>query len=448
MGAQQLAVLSVCHQLHKAHRVAQALCLAVGGVGEGGDLHLAAFLLCLLLGCFLGVAEGCDLRRAEGSARHHLVIAEQLGLFARDNLGGNHALCFGDVCQLQLGGDVTDGVNVRNAGAHLVVDVDCTALGQLHAGVLQAEALHAGCEADGDHHAVCLQRFVLRAVGGLDVHLHALAFAQVADGGGLVTGLQGHAQLLVLLGDFLGNVLVLVRQDAIHELNDGDVHTEVGQHVGEFHADGASADDDHGVRLVLVQDLLFVGDDVAAQLYARQGLNNGTGGDDAVVEGDGLACVVAVGDLDGLVVYKVAAAVDLLNLVLLHQVVHALDDVARDLAGALVRDLEVHRDVVAGNAVGLGFLGDGVRKFGVADQRLRGDAAHVEAYAAPVLLFDNGGLQTQLSGTNRRHVSARACSEYYYVKMFFSHKSQGYLMFVSRVCRARLALGPALSLSY
>ena len=216
----------------------------------------------------------------------------------------------------------------------------------------------------------------------------------------------------------LENVLVLVGQDAVHELDDGDVDAEVGQDVGELHADGTGTDDDHGLRGVLVEDLLLVGDDVAADLHSRQGLHHGAGGDDGVVEGDLLAGVVTVGDLDGVGVGEGTDTVDLGDLVLLHQVVDALDDARGHLPGPLVGGGVVHADVVTADAEGLGIVGEDVRDVRVTDQRLGGDAADVQTDAAPVLLLDYRGLQAQLCRTDGGHVSAGARTDYYYVIMF------------------------------
>src|SRR5699024_3006458 len=108
---------------------------------------------------------------------------------------------------------------------------------------------------------------------------------------------------------------VLVRQNAVHELNEGYVHAVVAQNIGEFHADGAATDNDHLLRGHRVEDLLLVGNHVLGELHTREGVDHGTGGDDAVIEGDGLAGVLAVGYLDGLGVLEGAEAVDLGDLV-------------------------------------------------------------------------------------------------------------------------------------
>ena len=111
--------------------------------------------------------------------------------------------------ELQLRGDVTDGVDVVDVGTHGVIDSNSAALGELNAGVLQAEALGARGEADGDHGTVHGEGVLLGAVLGL--HLNGDIIAVVLHGGGLVAGQQLDAELLVLLGNGLGDVLVLVR---------------------------------------------------------------------------------------------------------------------------------------------------------------------------------------------------------------------------------------------
>ena len=107
---------------------------------------------------------------------------------------------------------------------------------------------------------------------------------------------------------------------------------------------------------------------------------------------------------------ELPVAVDLGDLVLLHQEVHAGDAALGDLAAAVEGDAVVEGRLAA-DAERLGFLGEDVGEFGVAQQRLRRDAADVEADPAPVLGFDDGGVQPELGGANGRDVSAGTGSE-------------------------------------
>lgn len=173
-----------------------------------------------------------------------------------------------------------------------------------------------------------------------------------------------------------------------------------------------AARDDDGPREVLGEDLLLVAHHAGAALGAGQQLGGGSGGDDAVVEADRAVVALVVRDLEGVRVEEGAAAVELRDLVLLHQVVDALDPAVRDPAAAAEGLAVVEADgAVRRDAEGLRLTGDDVRELGVAQQRLGGDAADVQADAAPVLLLDDGDPLAQLRGTDRGHVSAGARTE-------------------------------------
>ena len=105
-----------------------------------------------------------------------------------------------------------------------------------------------------------------------------------------------------------------------------------------------------------------------------------------------------------------APAVDLGDLVLLHQEVDALDDALGHLAAAGVRRAEVHRRV-AGDPELVLLVGQDVRQLGVAQQRLRGDAAHVEADTAPVLVLHDGDALAELGGADGGDVPTGAGTE-------------------------------------
>ena len=103
-----------------------------------------------------------------------------------------------------------------------------------------------------------------------------------------------------------------------------------------------------------------------------------------------------------------APAVVLVNLVLAHQEMHALDAPFGYLAAALERDGVIHRNRAIGlDTELLALVREQMSQFGVLQQRLGRNAADVQAHAAPVLLLDNRGLEAQLAGANGRHITAR-----------------------------------------
>ena len=105
-----------------------------------------------------------------------------------------------------------------------------------------------------------------------------------------------------------------------------------------------------------------------------------------------------------------APAVDLGDLVLLHQVVDALGAGSATPAAALVGRAERHRGVALDPERVL-LVREDVRDLGVAEQRLGGDAADVEADPAPVLLLDDADGLAELGGADGGDVPAGAGTE-------------------------------------
>ena len=403
MRAEDLVVPRIGDDLDEADALAETPGLAVGGERELGDLDVVA----LVLGLLLRVAERRDLRLRIGGPRDHVVV-DGMGVLPRDRLGRDDALGLRGVRQHHLAGAVADGVDVGDVGAHLVVDGDGATLGERHAGVLEAVALGARGEADGREETVGLQHLLSAALRGADGDAHA--GAGVLDRLDLRGGQHLDAELLVRLGELGRHVGVLGGHHAVEVLDDGDVRPELAQHVRELGADGAGATDDDGPRNGVGEDLLLVGDDVGRAARARQHARGGAGGDDRVLERDRAALPVIGGDGDAVGVDERAPAVDLGDLVLLHQEVDALGHPIRYLAAARER-LAVVEGHLALDAVDVGLLEDDVRQLGVAQQRLGRDAADVEADTAPVPLLDDGHLLAQLGCADGRDVPGGTSAE-------------------------------------
>jgi hypothetical protein len=232
----------------------------------------------------------------------------------------------------------------------------------------------------------------------------------VVDGLHGRTGGDGDTELLVRLGDLLGDIGVLVGQRAVQKLHDAHVHTVVAQDVAELHTDGAGADDQDRTRQVAGEDLLLVGDDVLAQGGARQQFGVGAGGDDDVVEGDRLRATLAELDRERIRAGERTLAVVLGDLVLLHQEVDALDPAVRDLTAAIEGRSEIEGRLPA-DTEGFRFLGEDMGQLRIAQQRLGRDAAHVQAHATPVFLLDDRCSQAELSGADRGDVTAGTSTE-------------------------------------
>ena len=118
-----------------------------------------------------------------------------------------------------------------------------------------------------------------------------------------------------------------------------------------------------------------------------------------------------------------APAVDLGDLVLLHQEVDALDDAGAHVAAALVGRAEGHRGVALDAELRLLVL-ERVRQLGVLEQGLGRDAADVEADTSPVLRLHHGDLLAELGGADRGDVATGAGAEDEGVEVRVGHGPQ------------------------
>src|SRR5690606_19850021 len=111
---------------------------------------------------------------------------------------------------------------------------------------------------------------------------------------------------------------------------------------------------------------------------------------------------------DCLPILNVAPALVGVDLVLLHEELDTLDQSVADLTAALVRDAVIKLEVVEREAVLFALVPEQVGNLRVAQQRLRRDAADVQADAAPPLLLDNSDAQPELGSTDRGDVPTGA----------------------------------------
>jgi hypothetical protein len=156
---------------------------------------------------------------------------------------------------------------------------------------------------------------------------------------------------------------------------------------------------------VEVQRVLGRDDPGAVDLEARQRLGVGAGGQDDV----GALVPVAV-DLDRVRRDQPALALDVSDLVRLHQALQALVEAADDPVLVRVDGLEVDAVERGLHTEDLGLTGVVGHLAGV-QQGLGGDAPTVQAGAADLVLLDEDHGLAELGGPERRGVAAAAASQ-------------------------------------
>ena len=161
---------------------------------------------------------------------------------------------------------------------------------------------------------------------------------------------------------------------------------------------------------------------------ARQLTRAGTGGDDDVGRFQRVHHGTVVGDFNqplvALTALEGSQTVDIGNLVLLEQEADARGVLGDDAGLALQHGGHVHLGTGHGDAVLGKVVLYRVEVFRGLQQRLGRDATHVQAGTTQRRLafrvfecIDASGIETQLGSTNGSHITARAATDYNYIKL-------------------------------
>ena len=233
-GAEQALVVAAEDELHESLGLTEDLGARVRT--EARLASLARQVLCA--GVVFRQADRGDLGNcpdAEGlEARDGLLVLEL------ERVADRHArLLHGRGREPRKADDVAGGVDVRDAGAELVVHLDEAVRVGGDAGMCEAELGRVALAPGAVEHAF---RKVCRAVAQRDV---AQSFVHL-DGGDVEAEVRLDAKLArELLAQRVADVVVEVREQAFLLLDDGDLHAEGAEGAGELAAHDAAADDDH-----------------------------------------------------------------------------------------------------------------------------------------------------------------------------------------------------------
>ena len=224
------------------------------------------------------------------------------------------------------------------------------------------------------------------------------------------------AALAVDPRQFLGDFFVFDRDQARQHFDEGDFRAEGTEDGSEFDAHRAGADNHQGLGNLLERENLDIGQDLVAGLEAGKHAGFRAGAEDYVFGFD-LRTFAVGGDLDGQHTVlrragQLAVSPDGFDFVLLHQELETLGVLGHDLRLALLDGGPVQLAGV--DAFDAEFFGvfQVVPEFGVEQQRLGRDAAHVQAGAAEhVVFFDEGGFQAVLAGADGGGVASRTAAD-------------------------------------
>src|SRR5690606_31234989 len=146
---------------------------------------------------------------------------------------------------------------------------------------------------------------------------------------------------LVLLGQFRRDFFIFERQDAVEEFDQRDLDAVTGVDVSELDANRPRPGDNDRLRQRVAHDLLLISDDPLAKLRSGQQARDAAGGDDAILEFQRLFAALVQLDAQGVGIDKRRPTVILVDFVLPHQEMYALDAALSHLTAALERDAVV-----------------------------------------------------------------------------------------------------------
>ena len=246
------------------------------------------------------------------------------------------------------------------------------------------------------------------AFGRLDGRLQALA--RGVDRRDLGRQLERHALLLEQTLHLAAHLVVHAGQHAVEKFDDGHFRPETSPNRAEFKPDHAGADHQQMLRHLGKRERAGRRHDaLLVDVDAFETRHIGAGGDDDGFRFQCLRRAVGGSDLDLAGRGDAAGAEKRIDLVLLEQEVDALD-VAVD---ALVLERHHRGEVELGRGNADAHFAEAVpgflEQFGGVQQRLRRDAADVEAGAAEGrALLDHGGFQAELRRANGADIAAGA----------------------------------------
>ena len=398
VNSQNHIVVGARDDAHEALVVLQRHRPAIGAEGKPADADFAVRRLC-------GVGrepDGDDLRVGEADRGNGDAV--EGALLAGDDLRHHLALRHRPVGEHRLAGHVADRPDVAHRSRALIVDAhERAAHRQIE--LLQVETAGAGASADGDQHLVGGDRPLLT------VRLRDLQRA-LGERNRLRAGERLDAEVGEAARDRLGQLLIVERQDFGQRLDDRDPRAELGEGDAELKPDIAGADDGERSWNLSQRQRFGRRQDVAAEWQRRQFRRLRAGGDDKVLGLDAALAGIGAGD-HGLAVDNRSRPQNRAHLRLLEQRADAAGEPGDDriLPADRLGEIELRPPDREPDRVQRLRLPQGVGGVGGVDQRLRGDAADVEASSAKPAGFDQDRVEAELAGADGRDIAARTAAD-------------------------------------
>ncbi|CDN43100.1 hypothetical protein BN871_CL_00110 [Paenibacillus sp. P22] len=401
VGAEHEAAVFVGDDFDEAFSSVQGKRASIRREREFADLDVVAFVL----GFLLGQADACAFRIGEAYRRHALVV--DFARLSADDFSRDAAFIHRFVGKRRTGNDIADSEDMRNVRASFVVDFDKAAVRHLDVDEIKAK-LSVRVRTASDRYEQVVGRdflfLVADRVRNGDVLVGLLgAFRHRA---GDDVGFFGFE----LFRHELGHVFVEAGQDGIGSFENRHLRAELAVHLAQLDADVAAADDDEALRNLRQRQSARGGHDASAERECLQLDRTGARRDDAVLEPVARRFLI-VEDTGFVFVDEHDFAGKVLDFVRFQQAGYAAGQLLDDAAAELLDLGPVDLHVGGRNADRFG-MAYRVELMGSRDQSLGRNAADVQADAAYIFLIYAEHALAELSGADRRYISAWAGTNY------------------------------------
>src|SRR5436190_7207446 len=321
-----------------------------------------------------------------------------------DHFDAGDAFFLGLVRQHRARDHVADRVDALDVSAEVLVHFHAAAIVERDAEFFSKNAFGKGTAADGDEHFVGFEFQFFAALRGGGNRATIFDF----HGTDFRLEMESHA----LGGErFLQQVCQLEIEaecDPREKFEHNYFGAEPTPDRAKFKTDRATANDEKFLRRLLKGERLGAADDYfAVELHVGQLDRHAAGGDEDVGCLDLLAVASVRFDHDATRCRDCSQSLKRRDLVSLHQRLHAAIHGLHDLVFAGEHLSQIETDGFQHDAMFGSFLFRENVVIAGSEECFAWDAPYVEAGAAELfVLFDDGGLQAELRGANRRDISA------------------------------------------
>ena len=308
--------------------------------------------------------------------------------------------------QLHAGDHIADGINIFPVGAEMLIHQNGALFVLLHRKSRAEQVFGVGAASGGQQHAVAFHALIF-----FPVQIPALKLAFGGLGDLLQPGLvdKFHPPLFQHHGQVLGQLLVHLGQDPVPGRHQGHF-LAIGVIEGsKLHADDPGSGHDQVVIKGVHAQQFIAGDDSRQihPFHRRAGRYAACGDENVLCVKGFLFAPIQGRKGNGVLIQDGAGAPEMGNAIALEQLFHAAPQLAHHFFLPGLDLGRVQRHMIGMQTQGFKVMYRFMIELGGMEHGFGGDTAPIEAGASHIPVFNDGGLEPQLSRPDSGHIASR-----------------------------------------